>query len=59
MSEAAEPAGRLAELLRRLARRPRLALLLLCLALWTPGVLTLPPLDRDESRFAQSSKQML
>ena len=59
MSEAAEPAGRLAELLRRLARRPRLALLLFCLALWTPGVLTLPPLDRDESRFAQSSKQML
>jgi 4-amino-4-deoxy-L-arabinose transferase-like glycosyltransferase len=59
MSEAAHPAGRLAELLHRLARRPRLALLLLCLALWTPGVLTLPPLDRDESRFAQSSKQML
>jgi 4-amino-4-deoxy-L-arabinose transferase-like glycosyltransferase len=62
MSEAAEsaaPIGRIAELLHRLARRPRLALLLLCLALWTPGVVTLPPLDRDESRFAQSSKQML
>ena len=63
MSETAEstpaPAGRLAGLLHRLARRPRLALLLLCLALWTPGVLALPPLDRDESRFAQSSKQML
>jgi 4-amino-4-deoxy-L-arabinose transferase-like glycosyltransferase len=62
MSEAASsaaPAGRLAELLHRLARRPRLALLLLCLALWTPGVLALPPLDRDESRFAQASKQML
>lgn len=62
MSDAAEnaaPAGRLTELLHRLTRRPRLALLLLCLALWTPGVLTLPPLDRDESRFAQSSKQML
>jgi len=27
--------------------------------LWTPGVLSLPPLDRDESRFAQSSRQML
>jgi 4-amino-4-deoxy-L-arabinose transferase-like glycosyltransferase len=59
MSEAAQPAGRLAELLHRLARRPRLALLLFCLALWTPGVLVLPPLDRDESRFAQASKQML
>jgi 4-amino-4-deoxy-L-arabinose transferase-like glycosyltransferase len=62
MSDAAQsaaPVGRLAELLHRLARRPRLALLLLCLALWTPGVLALPPLDRDESRFAQSSKQML
>jgi 4-amino-4-deoxy-L-arabinose transferase-like glycosyltransferase len=58
-AESAAPAGRLAGLLHRLARRPKLALLLLCLALWTPGVLTLPPLDRDESRFAQSSKQML
>ena len=38
MSDAAEnaaPAGRLTELLHRLTRRPRLALLLLCLALWT------------------------
>ena len=31
----------------------------LCLALWLPGVLSLPALDRDESRFAQSSRQML
>jgi 4-amino-4-deoxy-L-arabinose transferase-like glycosyltransferase len=34
------------------------------LALWalfflTPGFFTLPPLDRDESRFAQATKQML
>ncbi|MDE2133752.1 MAG: glycosyltransferase family 39 protein [Alphaproteobacteria bacterium] len=55
----AAPASRLAGLLHRLARRPRLALLLLCLTLWTPGLFALPPLDRDESRFAQSSKQML
>ena len=41
------------------ARRWWLTLGLLCLVLWTPGILTLPPLDRDESRFAQSSKQML
>jgi 4-amino-4-deoxy-L-arabinose transferase-like glycosyltransferase len=42
-----------------LTRRPYTVLALLCLLLWTPGVLTLPPLDRDESRFAQASKQML
>jgi 4-amino-4-deoxy-L-arabinose transferase-like glycosyltransferase len=41
------------------ARRPRLILTLFCLILWAPGVFSLPPLDRDESRFAQASKQML
>jgi len=46
-------------LLSRLARRPALVLLILCTVLWLPGILTLPPLDRDESRFAQASKQML
>ena len=40
-------------------RRPRLLLALLGLLLWLPGVLSLPPLDRDESRFAQSSRQMV
>jgi len=60
MSEAAEaPIGRFAGLLGLLSRRPLLVLALFCLTLWTPGVLSLPPLDRDESRFAQSSKQML
>ena len=34
-------------------------LALLCLLLWLPGILSLPALDRDESRFAQSSRQML
>jgi 4-amino-4-deoxy-L-arabinose transferase-like glycosyltransferase len=43
----------------RLARRPALSLLFLCLVLWLPGVLSLPALDRDESRFAQASKQMI
>jgi 4-amino-4-deoxy-L-arabinose transferase-like glycosyltransferase len=42
-----------------LARRPAAALLLLCLISWLPGFFTLPPLDRDESRFAQASKQMI
>ncbi|HEX4505717.1 MAG TPA: glycosyltransferase family 39 protein [Alphaproteobacteria bacterium] len=42
-----------------LAGRPWATLSLLCLLLWTPGVLSLPALDRDESRFAQASRQML
>ena len=42
--------------------RPRHAyplLAVLCLMLWLPGIVSLPALDRDESRFAQSSRQML
>ena len=42
-----------------LQRRPRLALVLLCLLLWLPGFFTLPATDRDEARFAQATKQML
>lgn len=51
----------LPDLLDRLpeTRRPRLWLALLCLALWLPGFATLPPGDRDESRFAQASRQMV
>ncbi len=40
-------------------RRPRALLLAFCLLLWLPGLFTLPPTDRDESRFAQASKQMI
>src|SRR6201992_3666513 len=40
-------------------RRAVIALIALCVRAWAPGFLTLPPLDRDESRFAQASKQML
>jgi 4-amino-4-deoxy-L-arabinose transferase-like glycosyltransferase len=40
-------------------RRPLPLLALLGLLLWLPGILSLPPLDRDESRFAQSSRQMV
>ena len=40
-------------------RRPYLLLILLCLALYLPGLTGLPPVDRDESRFAQASKQMI
>src|SRR6185369_2152699 len=31
----------------------------LCLALYVPGIAAIPPLDRDEARFAQASRQML
>jgi 4-amino-4-deoxy-L-arabinose transferase-like glycosyltransferase len=34
-------------------------LALLGLLLWLPGILSLPATDRDESRFAQSSRQMV
>ncbi len=34
-------------------------LTLLCLALYLPGLTTIPPVDRDEARFAQATKQML
>lgn len=34
-------------------------LVLLCLVLYLPGQMTLPPFDRDEARFAQASRQMI
>ncbi|WP_158745913.1 glycosyltransferase family 39 protein [Acidisphaera sp. L21] len=40
-------------------RRPRVLLIAFCLLVWLPGLFTLPPTDRDESRFAQASKQMI
>ena len=40
-------------------RRPKLLLAAFCLAMWLPGILTVPPSDRDESRFAQATRQML
>lgn len=36
-----------------------LALALICLAFFLPGQASLPPTDRDESRFVQASKQMI
>jgi len=39
--------------------RPYLLLTLLCLALYAPGLASVPPLDRDESRFVQATRQML
>lgn len=31
---------------------------MLCLSVYVPGLLSIPPIDRDESRFAQASRQM-
>lgn len=44
-----------------LSKGMRSYILLFCLTFFTalPGIFTMPALDRDESRFAQASKQML
>ena len=39
--------------------RPYALLCLLCLILYAPGLAAIPPLDRDEARFAQATRQML
>jgi len=39
--------------------RPYLLLGLLCLLLYAPGIASIPPLDRDEARFTQATRQML
>ncbi|KIL98097.1 4-amino-4-deoxy-L-arabinose transferase and related glycosyltransferases of PMT family [Paramagnetospirillum magnetotacticum MS-1] len=39
--------------------RPYLLLSLLSLFLYLPGLVALPPMDRDESRFVQATRQML
>lgn len=39
--------------------RPYALLVGLCLLLYLPGIATIPPLDRDEARFAQATRQML
>lgn len=44
---------------RALGWRRLLLLALVSLALFLPGFFSLPPVDRDEARFAQASKQMI
>src|SRR5437764_15324669 len=39
--------------------RPYLLLAAFCLLLYAPGIAAIPPLDRDEARFAQATRQML
>ena len=38
---------------------PRIVLVVLSLLMFLPGLATIPPLDRDESRFTQATKQMI
>lgn len=40
-------------------RRAAAVLVVVCLIAFLPGFFQIPPVDRDESRFAQSSKQMV
>lgn len=40
-------------------RRAGWLLVLVCLAVYLPGAFTIPPVDRDESRFAQASREMV
>ncbi|MCW2307318.1 ArnT family glycosyltransferase [Rhodobium gokarnense] len=50
------------DLLDALAKFPPLTALVLvavCLALFLPGFFNIPPVDRDEARFAQASRQMV
>ncbi|MEM1167050.1 MAG: glycosyltransferase family 39 protein, partial [Planctomycetota bacterium] len=46
---------------RRAARSPLAgaALVIICLVAYLPGLFTMPPVDRDESRFAQATRQMV
>src|SRR5437764_9776515 len=39
--------------------RPYLLLAAFCLLLYLPGMAAIPPLDRDEARFTQATRQML
>jgi 4-amino-4-deoxy-L-arabinose transferase-like glycosyltransferase len=40
-------------------RRAAVALLLICLLGFLPGIFQIPPVDRDEAYFAQATKQMI
>ncbi len=52
----------LASLLERFSGPSHLArsllLILICLCAFSPGIAALPPIDRDEARFIQATKQM-
>src|SRR4051794_26447097 len=52
-------AAQLASFVERSHARLCAVLMLLSLACFLPGFITLQPMDRDEPRYAQASKQML
>jgi 4-amino-4-deoxy-L-arabinose transferase-like glycosyltransferase len=53
------PIAETSRLCKACCRRPALVLVMVCLLLFLPGFFTLPPLDRDEARFAQAARQMI
>lgn len=53
------PDGPVLALFQWCQSRPRTFVVILSLLFLLPGFFSLPPLDRDESRFAQATKQML
>jgi len=55
----AEPTDRLLASVTAAHSRVIVALVLVCLAAFLPGFFQIPPTDRDESRFAQATKQMV
>ena len=62
MSTSAKKAPRLGRRLLvgpTLGWKPYALLTLFCCILFLPGIASLPPLDRDEARFAQATAQML
>jgi 4-amino-4-deoxy-L-arabinose transferase-like glycosyltransferase len=50
---------RLVDVVSASHRRAGLWLVVVCLCAFLPGFFTIPPVDRDEARFAQATKQML
>ncbi len=53
------PPGRLTVSASRSHVRPILVLVILCLALFLPGIARVPAVDADEGRFVQATKQMV
>jgi 4-amino-4-deoxy-L-arabinose transferase-like glycosyltransferase len=59
MSAVAAPTAELRTVGLAIGRRPWLILVALCLCLFLPGIAAMPPLDRDEARFMQATRQMV
>ena len=52
-------AGQILSFAERSHARAMALLAILCIVVFAPGFMGLPPMDRDEPRFAQATKQML